>query len=98
MVCLSGEQVRKRDCYRDYGRKTVFKSDEKGLHFVRTGCKACNCRRRGPTKLRKWVKSSQAECRTWDVIVYLSLTMKHDGLLGLPFHEQDKVCMPTWIA
>jgi hypothetical protein len=86
----------RRDCFHSHGGKTLFKRDEKGLHFVRAGCKGWNCARRGPCKLKRWIKAAELEINAWDRIVYLSLTMNHTGFEGLSFVEQDKLCMPVW--
>ena len=96
MEVVASVDSAKRDCFRTHGRKTLFKRDEKGLHFVRAGCKGWTCLRCGPCKLKRWIKAAESEVNCWQRVVYLSLTMNHKGLEGLPFVDRDKRCIPSW--
>ena len=87
---------RVKDCFRSHGKRTLFKRDAKGAHFVRAGCKGWTCVRCGPCKVKRWVKAVRAELCHWPLVNYVSLTMKHDGLIGRPFVDQDKDCMKVW--
>ena len=88
--------VTRRDCFKSHGTRTLFKRDRHGAHFIRAGCKAWNCPRCGPCKVKRWVKAVRREVCQWPLINYASLTMNHSGYIGRPFVNQNKDAMKVW--
>lgn len=89
-------RAHRKDCFRSHGHRTLFKRDAQGAHFVRAGCKAWDCPRCGPCKVKRWVKAVFRELCQWPFVNFASLTMNHEGLIGRSFVDQDKDCMKVW--
>src|SRR5262245_51227065 len=96
MEVLESVHTAQRDCFRTHGGKTLFKRDEKVCTLFVPVVKGWTCSRCGPCKLKRWIKAAESEVNCWQRVVYLSLTMNHKGLEGLPFVDRDKRCIPSW--